>query len=428
MGKLPEEINKILLILDSLNESSAEQIFFDHIRHVLKEQAEQGLKKEEALSLIVRQLLKELIPSAGASDAVATKQLTVLNTLLEPPCSPSDLESVRKGISVLRELSQLDTLRDTPEEIPPSLGRTGANPTDVGENYGLEQKLSSTYREYLSNSGEEIHKIQLHLAKKIASLSGSSQSFGELLEKVTGALRNSVNAETVDQARHSLIEQAGILSEGHQQLQSQLERTREYLKFLEDNSQQLKSELKRVKLLSLTDELTGLPNRRAFLRRLEDEVGRVRRYNVPLSLAIIDLDHFKLINDEYGHGAGDEALRNFSSKVLSAFRHLDLVARYGGEEFIVLMPNTDQAGAARALEKIYRKCKESTFQRNGEKASLPTFSVGVALYKPGETATNFIERADKALYSAKNLGRNRYEFDDITHPGSTDDWADTNGI
>lgn len=427
MGKLPEEISKILLILDSLDESPAEQIFFDHLRHVLKEQSEQGRNKEELFSEIIRQLLKTLMPTIGVSDDVGVKRLAVLNALLEPPCSIADLKSVASGLLTLQELSQVGVKTDPLVGEPtlssgPNLGITTAE-----EDKELEQKLNSNFRENLSNGDQEVQKIQLYLAKKIASLSGSSQSFGELLENVVGTLKSSASAETVDQARSSLIEQAEVLSESHQQLQKQLERTQEYLKFLEDNGQQLNKELKRVKLLSLTDELTGLANRRAFLRRLEDEVGRVRRYDVPLSLVMLDLDHFKLINDEYGHAAGDAALKAYSSKVLSTFRHLDLVARYGGEEFIVLMPNTDRNGAARALENVQRKCKEELFQRNGEKARLPTFSAGVAVYKAGETATNFIERADRALYSAKSLGRDRYEFDG-EQSGSGENWTDATGL
>jgi diguanylate cyclase (GGDEF)-like protein len=427
MGKLPEEISKILLILDSLDESPAEQIFFDHLRHVLKEQSEQGCNKEELFSEITRRLLKTLMPIIGVSDEVGVKRLAVLNALLEPPCSLVDLKSVASGILILQELSQVGVKPESLVGKPTLSNKPNLDVTSTEENKELEQQLNSNYRENLSDGDQEVQKIQLYLAKKIASLSGSSQSFGELLENVVGTLKNSTSAETVDQARCSLIEQAGILSESHQQLQKQLERTQEYLKFLEDNGQQLNKELKRVRLLSLTDELTGLPNRRAFLRRLEDEVGRVRRYNVPLSLAMLDLDYFKLINDKYGHGAGDAALKAFSSKVLSTFRHLDLVARYGGEEFIVLMPNTDRDGAARALEKIQRKCKEELFLRNGEKAHLPTFSAGIAVYKPGETATNFIERADRALYSAKELGRNRYEFDD-DQSGNGENWTDVTGL
>jgi diguanylate cyclase (GGDEF)-like protein len=146
------------------------------------------------------------------------------------------------------------------------------------------------------------------------------------------------------------------------------------------------------------------------MRRLEDEVGRVQRYGNALSLVIIDIDGFKSINDKYGHAAGDDVLRAYSRDVLSIFRHHDMVARYGGEEFAVLLPNTDSDGALSAVTKVQRRAAECHYEHDGNKMTLPTFSAGVALYLPGETPTDIIERADNALYKAKRLGRNRAEL------------------
>ncbi len=431
MGKLPEEINKILSILDSLDESPAEKIFFDHLRHVLQEQTTLNEKKETSLVSTIRDLLKQLVTDANMSGSEIAKQLAFLNALLEPPCTLPDLESVTRSIKNLlkeRQTANTDKPGSNPLAILPAhQTKDIAKKTNENNEPSELKKPPGSSDEELSNGSIEFQKIQHYLSKKITSLTGNSQKFGEQLNKVVETLKSSNGEETVEQARRTLIDQALVLSEGYHQLQHQLEKTREHLKFLENNSHDLNSELKRARLLSLTDDLTGLPNRRAFLRRLEDEVGRVRRYDMPLSLAIIDLDFFKSINDDYGHGAGDEALRVFSSQVLSIFRHLDLVARYGGEEFIVLMPNTDHDGAARALEKIQQQRIKTSFKRNGETASLPAFSAGVALYKPGETATDFIDRADRALYQAKNLGRNRVEFDEFGQPGTLHNWTERSG-
>ena len=179
---------------------------------------------------------------------------------------------------------------------------------------------------------------------------------------------------------------------------------------MEADSRQLNDELTRVHLLSLTDELTELPNRRAFMRRLEDEVGRVQRYGSPLPVVLIDIDHFKTINDKYGHNSGDSVLTTYAKQVLSIFRHHDLVARYGGEEFAIVLPNTDQEGAIRALAKVQRKASECTFTHEGQTTPLPTFSAGIALHIEGESPTDVIKRADRALYEAKRLGRNRIEL------------------
>jgi diguanylate cyclase len=243
-----------------------------------------------------------------------------------------------------------------------------------------------------------------------------------LLEVVLGELRQAGDAKELEDLRWTLIREIEKLTKGHHELAEQLDSTHHYLQLIESDSRQLSDELTRVRLLSLTDELTGLPNRRAFLRRIEDEVARVQRYGFPLSLSLIDLDHFKQINDKYGHAGGDEVLQMYSKNILSIFRHHDLVARYGGEEFAVLLPNTDAEGALRALTKVKNRAAETRWQNNGDMIQVPTFSSGVSLYKPGETASAFIERADKALYRAKRLGRNRVEMD-ATYQSEPDDAA-----
>ena len=165
-------------------------------------------------------------------------------------------------------------------------------------------------------------------------------------------------------------------------------------------------------MLSLTDDLTGLPNRRAFLRRAEDEMGRADREKTSLALVAIDLDYFKNINDQYGHTVGDEILKIYAKDVLSIFRRYDMVARYGGEEFSVLLPNTDKTGALRALDKIRSKVRITHYMHEGQTIPLPTFSSGLVIHRPGETMEKFIERADKVLYRAKQMGRNCIEIDE----------------
>jgi diguanylate cyclase (GGDEF)-like protein len=272
----------------------------------------------------------------------------------------------------------------------------------------------------LDSKRRDILQLQSTLAEQVLSSITQNEEFGVLLEVVLGELHQVAGGQELEDLRWTLIREIEKLTKGHHELAEQLDRTHHYLQLIESDSRQLSDELIRVRLLSLTDELTGLPNRRAFLRRIEDEVARVQRYGFPLSLALIDLDHFKLVNDKYGHAGGDEVLQMYSKNILSIFRHHDLVARYGGEEFAVLLPNTDADGALRALTKVRNRAGETRWQNNDDMIPVPTFSSGVSLYKPGETASAFIERADKALYQAKRLGRNRVEMD-ATYRGGADD-------
>ncbi len=287
------------------------------------------------------------------------------------------------------------------ETAPAQQGKAGAD----------ENQVDNAYRSHLDSKRRDIQKLQSTLNEQVKGTIAQNEEFGVLLEVVLGELRHAGEGKELEDLRWTLIREIEKLTKGHHDLAEKLDNTHHYLQLIESDSRQLSDELTRVRLLSLTDELTGLPNRRAFLRRIEDEVARVQRYGFPLSLALIDLDHFKQINDKYGHAGGDEVLQLYSKSILSIFRHHDLVARYGGEEFAVLLPNTDAEGSLRALTKVRKRAQETRWQANGEMIPIPTFSSGVSLYKPGETASAFIERADKALYRAKRLGRNRVELD-----------------
>lgn len=281
---------------------------------------------------------------------------------------------------------------------------------DESGNNDLDARLDDSYREQLGDKRERIQKIQETLVQQVSEVIKQNEKFGVLLEVEHETLRRTDNLEELEGLKRTLVNEVGKLREGHHVLAHKLEAASKYLQLIETEGQHLNEELTRVHILSLTDELTDLPNRRAFLRRLEDEVARVQRYGYPLSMALIDMDGFKAINDKHGHAAGDEVLRIYASNVLSIFRHHDMVARYGGEEFAVLLPNTDKVGALRALEKVRRRNSESSWQIEDRTMTMPTFSAGISLYKPGETPGSLIERADKALYQAKRLGRNRVEL------------------
>jgi len=283
----------------------------------------------------------------------------------------------------------------------------------------VDTQVDTVYRSHLDSKRRDIQKLQTTLAEQVLGTIAQNDEFGVLLEVVLGELRQAGDGRELEDLRWTLVREIEKLTKAHHELAEKLDSTHHYLQLIESDSRQLSDELTRVRLLSLTDELTGLPNRRAFLRRIEDEVARVQRYGFPLSLALMDLDHFKQVNDQYGHAGGDEVLQMYSKNILSIFRHHDLVARYGGEEFAVLLPNTDEEGSMRALTKVRNRALETRWQANGDMIAVPPFSAGVSLYKPGETATAFIERADKALYRAKRLGRNRVEMD-ATYRSDTD--------
>ncbi len=281
----------------------------------------------------------------------------------------------------------------------------------------VERRVNSAYRLHLDRKRDEIAKLQEAFAQNVNDAITQNREFGALLQIELGALQQAEGAQEVENMRQILIGGMEELLQGQRSLAAKLYRTSDYLQLIKSDSQRLRDELNKVRLLSLTDEFTGLPNRRAFMRRLQDEIGRSQRYGFPLALALIDLDEFKAINDVHGHAAGDEVLRFYAANVLSILRHHDLVARYGGEEFAVLLPNTVIEGAVSALNKVKARAQTVTCKFDGKDLAVPTFSSGVTMYVAGDLQTSLIERADRALYRAKRLGRNRIEVELLPESG-----------
>jgi diguanylate cyclase (GGDEF)-like protein len=161
-------------------------------------------------------------------------------------------------------------------------------------------------------------------------------------------------------------------------------------------------------LLATTDFLTGLLNRRAFFERAESARMLALRLRKPIALLMLDIDHFKQLNDRFGHATGDEALVMFAQSSRGALRDHDIMGRLGGEEFALALPGTDIAGAVQVAERLRESIKGAPVITSGAQHSM-TVSVGVVLIDPNETLTAALARADHALYAAKSAGRDRVE-------------------
>jgi diguanylate cyclase (GGDEF)-like protein len=183
---------------------------------------------------------------------------------------------------------------------------------------------------------------------------------------------------------------------------------------IRERTAQLEEKIREVELLSVTDPLTGISNRRKMDQALPMEIERARRSGDPLSVIMFDIDRFKSVNDRFGHEVGDEVLKSVSARAASLMRYTDEFCRWGGEEFLILLPDTDAQGAGVLAEKI-RRSVESTKHPFGEPV---TVSLGVTVFRPDDDAESLVRRADDCMYRAKGTGRNKVVLDEAAElPG-----------
>jgi len=175
---------------------------------------------------------------------------------------------------------------------------------------------------------------------------------------------------------------------------------------------ELRESVNNTMALAVTDELTGLYNRRYFDRHLNVMLNKAQEQDRDVALMILDIDHFKAVNDNHGHDAGDAVLREFAARLKRNIRGVDLACRFGGEEFVVLMPDTDTGQAEAVAERVRQAIAEKPFEIGAARALSVTVSAGVSLNEThADTPESLIKRADVALYRAKREGRNRVIFD-----------------
>lgn len=427
---------KLLGLLEGLKRTPVGAVIYDQVARVVEEQEGVQAKVDHAYASLLHLLLNAYArdPSADHITRINARLIQLRRGPIAPRIGnkiPEDSieEKLHKAAEsqVPGRAATADT-KTEPEPAtrmkaappPPSSPPASTPPPNAGKGMTeAERRVDAAYRQHLDQQRNEIEKLQETLAKTVADAITQNREFGALLQIELRALQQANGDKEIEQLRQILVGGLEELIQGQNSLDTKLHKTGGYLRLVKADSERLHDELNKVRLLSLTDEFTGLPNRRAFMRRLQDEISRSHRYGSSLALAMIDLDEFKAINDIHGHAAGDAILRCYATEVLTVLRHHDLVARYGGEEFAVLLPNTTREGAVAAIQKVRNLALQVVCEFQGRDFKLPTFSTGVALYSPGESHTDLIDRADRALYRAKRLGRNRIEMEQGLPPATT---------
>lgn len=264
---------------------------------------------------------------------------------------------------------------------------------------GYLEQSRQTEQERLSSSSEIDQTMRTHAesiseqVRTATDIDVLKSSVQQHIDNITAAMDGYIDAE-----KHR-----------EQAISSQMETLQERLALVEGESKAIKKRLQVERIRALTDVLTGVPNRDALNERLSMEWDRFQRYKHPISLGVLDIDHFKMINDKYGHLVGDRALQSVATNIKKSIRKTDFVARFGGEEFVIVMPDTKADSAVIAMNKLRETIAKMKYSfLNGEDHI--TVSIGIVGFRVGSKLETLFEYADKALYKAKDNGRNRVEI------------------
>ncbi len=353
--------------------------------------------------------------------------------VVDSPCAedaPSEVPHLRRhGETMRRLLAEMTRLLVTVCETVPTLVEEEAwvrrqfdairATLDPAGRYPDRRDLSLA-RDVLQRTAEEHQRLlklrrdSLQMMKSmlaqcvdwLSTLTESSDRFGGRLGTYLEEIRNSSDLATLAGVVHQLIEETRAIYTEFDSSRSAFAEAGDRARVLQDEVERLAGQLENASALIMTDHLTQLLNRRGLERSFDDLARSCTAASAPLSVALIDVDDFKQLNDAYGHQSGDEALRHLARVLSASLRPTDVVARYGGEEFVVLLPTVPLDRAVEVIRRSQRALTNDVYL-NGEERIFVTFSAGVAQAADGERLDAIVERADDAMYCAKRSGKNR---------------------
>ena len=267
------------------------------------------------------------------------------------------------------------------------------------------------YDEFLKSQdvSERISSVSERMSRRIVAVHEAIDTAMTTANAYSGTLRSAAGDLSTEPAQNELHVMANRLLEETRRMQEANHKLEEKLQASRDDITQLQRDLDDVRREATLDPLTKIYNRKYFDEGLVKALGDAKSSDAPLSLLLLDIDHFKRFNDTWGHQTGDQVLRLVAMTLKSNIKGKNIAARYGGEEFAAILPDTDLEGAMIVAENVRRaiQAKELLKRSTNEKLGRITSSFGVAKFRKGDTPSSFIERADRCLYAAKHAGRNK---------------------
>lgn len=287
-----------------------------------------------------------------------------------------------------------------------------ANPLEKNSIADAERSLrdaiikQGTLKQSLFDAKTTLKSLMTTFIDRLGDL---TESTGEYHNKIEGYSQKIGQASNLGELSHILkdvMHDTRIIHDSAKRSHEELLNHKKEAEAAETRIKELEQELNQVSEMVREDQLTGTLNRRGLDDTMDKELKRSDRSKTPISVALLDIDNFKKLNDSLGHQAGDRALVHLTKVIKETLRPADTVGRYGGEEFIIVLPDTDMDAAMEAMQRLQRDLTKKFFLHNNERI-LVTFSAGVALRREGEDQEDLIGRADKAMYKAKQTGKNR---------------------
>ncbi len=408
---------------------------------------EQALAEPTAEGVPERGLFDRLFSRRDGADAVETgtpeglveAQDQELDASGEGGFSGEDRE---QRLRIARRVGELMERVMQQVELPPDTHKRAAllrsRLSDLQDWDMLRQSLDETadlviavvthsqreFESFLQRLDERLSSLHGHFSEHADVMEGRRTSAAELeqtlhaeLSELGGRLESSVDlAELRTSVSHHIERIAQTVEhfrvqedEREQRVAEQMGTMREKLVAMETHCEQVRTQLEKARAQALTDILTQLPNREAWDERLRFEHERWQRYGRPVTLAVIDIDHFKQVNDSFGHKAGDRVLQLVARALRERLRTTDFVARYGGEEFVAILPETGPEEAARVLDAVRQHVADMPFHFQGQPVTV-SVSAGLSGFREEVAADAVFDEADRALYQAKTNGRNRVEY------------------
>lgn len=380
----------------------------DRLRTVQREEELRRLVDELATLMSPSEPQPAAVPAALPEMAPREVLLRLLERLVVPKELHGRVEAIKEALAgpfeedtlerVLGEIADLVTLMRTrvqseKAEIESFLKQLTENLRDLDINL---QSAVAAHRESVQDGRDLDEQVQV----QVKGIEDSVQQAQEL-----HLLKIAVQ-ERVDTIRRHMDVFRRTEDERIERAEREVAKLTDRLHQVEGEADALRSRVQRERNQALIDPLTEIHNRLAYNERIVQEYARWKRYQAPLTFTVWDVDNFKNINDTYGHQAGDKVLKIVAKLLATQIRETDFVARYGGEEFVILLPETELAGARTVAEKIRTAVEECEFHYRGSRV-LITISCGLTTFRIGDDPEQVFARADAALYRAKAAGRNR---------------------